>query len=225
MKTILMRTVLLAVVLVFPATSVARAAVDISISLPPLIVFSAPPEVVVIPETNVYVVPDLNEDIFFHNGWWWRPWEGRWYRSRDHRTGWTHYRNVPSFYKGIPPGWRDDYQGHRWKGHEWNHQRVPHQQVQKNWRTWEKNKHWEKKNHWGVQGMKSQKRPQRPEETVRSQSRAKPQIREAAESRQSREVRSQHPQPKHREAPQQGNSRQGKPEGGGEEKQDRKDRK
>lgn len=221
MKTLLIKTIL-AAILVFSSALLARAAVDIRISLPPLIVFSAPPEVVVIPETNVYVVPDLDEDVYFHNGWWWRPWEGRWYRSRNHRTGWTYYRNTPSFYKGIPPGWRDDYRGNRWKGHEWKHQRIPHQKVQKNWRTWEKNRHWEKQNHWGVQGLKPQKRPQRPNGHVQSQSHVRPQVREAAGPRQSREGRSQHPQIRQHEAPQRTNSRHEKPEREGGERPDRR---
>jgi len=60
------------------------AAVDIHISipLPPPIVFPGPPELIVIPDTYVYVVPDIDADIFFGDGWWWRLWEGRWYRSR-----------------------------------------------------------------------------------------------------------------------------------------------
>ncbi|MGA2527359.1 MAG: hypothetical protein ABSF79_12220, partial [Smithellaceae bacterium] len=63
----------------------------VSIALPPPIVFAAPPELVVIPETNVYAVPDVDVDIFFYSGWWWRPWEGRWYRSRNYNSGWGYY--------------------------------------------------------------------------------------------------------------------------------------
>ena len=45
-------------------------------NLPPPIPFAAPPELIVLPETYVYVAPDIDADIFFWNGWWWRPWEG-----------------------------------------------------------------------------------------------------------------------------------------------------
>ena len=55
-----------------------RVDVGVSIPLPPAIVFGAPPQLVVIPETYVYVDPDVDVDIFFYGGWWWRPWEGRW---------------------------------------------------------------------------------------------------------------------------------------------------
>ena len=136
------------------APTMAGVDVDVSISLPPPIVFAAPPEVIVIPETYVYVVPDVDADIFFYNGWWWRPWEGRWYRSRYYNSGWGYYQSVPSFYRGIPSGWRNDYRDHRWGGHPWNYQRIPHQQLQQNWSSWEKNRHWEKQQTWGVQGLK-----------------------------------------------------------------------
>jgi hypothetical protein len=106
-----------------------------------------------IPETYVYVVPDIDADIFFHAGWWWRPWEGRWYRSRHHDKGWAHYPHVPAFYKDVPPGWRKGYRDRRWKGHEWEHRHVSHRDAEKNWRSWEKKKHWEKENTWGVKGL------------------------------------------------------------------------
>jgi hypothetical protein len=102
MKRLLLGTILLALVLVFPVSTMARVDVGINISLPPPIVFAAPPEMIVLPETNVYVVPDFDVDIFFYNGWWWRPWDGHWYRSRNYSSGWGYYRTVPSFYIGIP---------------------------------------------------------------------------------------------------------------------------
>ncbi len=155
MRKILFGTMFLGLVLVSSIPTMAKAEVEVSVSLPPLIVFAAPPEVVVIPETNVYAVPDSDVEIFFYSGWWWRPWEGRWYRSRSYSSGWSHYRNVPSFYGNIPSGWRNDYRGHHWKGHTWNYQRIPHHQVQGNWRNWERNRHWERQNTWGVQGLQS----------------------------------------------------------------------
>ncbi len=114
MKRLIWGAMLLGLVIVVPVPT--QAGVDIAVSLPPPIVFAAPPEVVVIPETYVYAVPGIEEDIFFYNGWWWRPWQGRWYRSRNYSSGWGYYRSVPSFYRRIPPGWRSDYREHRWGG-------------------------------------------------------------------------------------------------------------
>ena len=228
MKRLLFRTILLSLVLVFPVPTMAGVDVGVSISLPPLIVFATPPEMVVIPETYVYVVPDSDVDIFFYDGWWWRPWEGRWYRSRHYGSGWVHYQRVPSFYRRIPSGWRNDYRDHRWGGHQWNHQRIPHQQVERNWSNWKKSNHWEKQQTWGVQGLKPRTRSQQPSKAAQPKSQAKPQSREDAKPQQSRpqsgEVQPQHSQPQHREAQEQSKPRKGKPERGGEKGGDREER-
>ena len=216
MKRLLFGTILLALVLVFPIPTMAR----VSISLPPPIVFAAPPVVVVIPETYVYVVPDYDGDIFFYNGWWWRLWEGRWYRSLNYNSGWGYYRNVPSFYRGIPSGWRNDYREHRWRGHPWNYQRIPYQQVQGNWRNWQKSRHWEKQNTWGVQGLQPQTRSKQQSQKVQPRQ-SQPQL---------KEVKPERSQPQHQEAgpqsredqPQHSQQQQGNHEKGEGEKQDRK---
>jgi hypothetical protein len=52
--------------------------VNIGVNLP-AIRFAAPPDVVVIPGTSyVYMVPDIDVDVLFFQGYWWRPYEGRW---------------------------------------------------------------------------------------------------------------------------------------------------
>lgn len=155
MKKFFLRMIFLSLILWMPVSAMADVDVKIGvhIPLPPPIIFSAPPEVVVIPETYVYAVPDVDFDIFFYGGWWWRPWEGRWYRSRYYDRGWGYYSRVPSFYRKVPPGWKNDYRDHRWKGHEWDQRRIPYSDAQKNWRNWKKNRHWEKENQWGVKGM------------------------------------------------------------------------
>jgi len=165
MKKLFFGIMLLALLTAFPFSSEAAVDVDvhIGIPLPPAIVFSAPPLTVVIPETYIYAVPDVPQDIFFYGGWWWRPWEGRWYRSHSYDRGWAYYKGAPSFYPHVPPRWREDYRNHHWKGHPWKHQRVPAKQVQGNWRGWEKKKHWENQQHWGVPDMKPRKgSPQSP---------------------------------------------------------------
>ncbi len=104
MKKILFGAALLAVVVFVPFPSTAAVDIRVSIPLPPMIVFPAPPSVIVIPETYVYFVPDVEEEIFFYEGWWWRPWQGRWYRSRHYGSGWVYYKRVPSFYPSSTPG-------------------------------------------------------------------------------------------------------------------------
>ena len=156
MKKTMIGTLFLLVVALVPLPVMAQLGVSVGVNvpLPPPIVFSAPPEMVVIPETNVYAVPDAQADIYFSQGWWWRPWEGRWYRSRHYDGGWGFYRQAPPpFYRNVPPGWRDDYREHRWRGREWNHERIPHGDMERNWRGWERDKHWQQHNGWGVRGM------------------------------------------------------------------------
>lgn len=155
MRKAMMRTLLLLAVVLVPPSARAQIGVSVSVNvpLPPPIVFSAPPEVIVLPETNVYVVPDVEVEIFFSRGWWWRPWQGRWYRSRHYDRGWVYYRSAPPpFYRRVPPGWRNDYREHRWKGREWKHQRVPHGDMERNWRGWQRDRHWQPPNPRGVHG-------------------------------------------------------------------------
>jgi len=151
MKALFLAAVLMSSVAVVPASAVAGVDISIGISLPPPVVFAAPPEVVVMPDaSDVYFVPDIDEDLFFWNGWWWRPWEGHWYRSRYYDRGWAYYRTVPSFYFDVDPGWRGYYRSRDWYGHRWVYQRVPYQQLQRNWKSWHNSGRWERHGTWGV---------------------------------------------------------------------------
>ena len=38
----------------------------------PTIRFAAPPDLVVIPGTYVYIVPDIDVDVLYFQGYWWR---------------------------------------------------------------------------------------------------------------------------------------------------------
>jgi len=185
-----------ALALVSPPPTKAELRVDVNIGIPqpPAIIFASPPQLIVLPETYVYVAPDVDYDIFYYNGWWWRPWEGRWYRSRDYKSGWSHHNSVPSFYSEIPPGWRNDYRKNRWKGHQWDHQRIPHQQVQQNWRGWKEDKHWEKQQHWGVKDLQPrQSRPQPKEvKQERSQQKTGSQSGKAVEPQHSEQQKGKH---------------------------------
>ena len=129
---------------VFPAVTLAAVDIRIGIALPPVIVFETPPHVVVIPDTDdVYVVPEIELELFFWNGWWWRPWEGRWYRSRYYNRGWVYYDAVPIFYFDVDPGWRGYYREHRWHGYRWDYEPIPDRQLRQNWKKWHKNRYWE----------------------------------------------------------------------------------
>ncbi|PKN19631.1 MAG: hypothetical protein CVU71_04455 [Deltaproteobacteria bacterium HGW-Deltaproteobacteria-6] len=108
---------LLALIIGPPAPATAEVNVHIGVPAPPAVVLPALPALVVIPETYIYAAPDIEEDVFFYRGWWWRSRNGHWYRSKQYNSDWTPYRQVPSFYRQVPATWRDDYQNHRRNRH------------------------------------------------------------------------------------------------------------
>lgn len=223
MKKLFLRILFLTLVIVVPIPTMARVDVNISIGLPPPILFVAPPELIVLPDTYVYVVPDLDLDIFFWNGWWWRLWEDRWYRSNYYDRGWGFYNKVPSFYFDVDPGWRGYYRDRNWYGHQWNYERIPHQRLRQNWKGWQNNRHWERRGAWGVESY--QPRPQQQRQELRQQRQQQYQQRhEVQQQRQPQErVRQPQRQEQRREVQQPQHSQpQGKPERGEGEKQDRR---
>jgi hypothetical protein len=111
--------------------------VDIGVNLPAHR-FTAPPDVVVIPGTYVYMVPDTNVDILFYQGYWYRPYEGRWYRSRDYNGQWNYIetRSIPNGLRALPQDYR-----HRLSP---RYKRIPNRDLQSNWQKWEKEKYWDR---------------------------------------------------------------------------------
>jgi len=121
----------------------------------PAIRFAAPPDLVVIPGTYVYMVPDIDPDILFFQGYWWRPIEGRWYRSRDYDGQW-HYLEpgrIPDGLRTLPRDYR-----HRLSP---GSDRIRHEEVQRNWNHWEKEKHWDRKAGHDPEGQREHDRKER----------------------------------------------------------------
>jgi hypothetical protein len=132
MKKVILFVASVFVLMLVPVPTMAGVHVDIGIGLPPPIV-AAPPDMILMPEApGVYFAPDIGVDLFFWNGWWWRPWRGHWYRSRYYDRDWGYYRHgVPGFYRHVNPGWRGYYRSHRWNGRHWNYRRVPHRNFER----------------------------------------------------------------------------------------------
>jgi len=63
-----------------------------------------PPLVVV--EPGVSVVGDLDEEVFYSDGYYWARQDQGWYRTQDHRRGWARVeeRQVPRSMVQSPPG-------------------------------------------------------------------------------------------------------------------------
>jgi len=232
MKKLFLGTLFLALVFGVSISTMARAEVNVSIVLPPPIVFSAPPALIVLPDTYVYVVPEINEDIFFYNGWWWRQWEGRWYRSHYYNQGWRYYNHVPSFYYDVDPGWRGYYRDHNWYGHQWNYDPIPNQRLQQNWKGWQNDRQWERQGTWGVQGYQPrsqqeqqqlrQQRQQQYQQRPEVQKQRQPQVQQPKQQSREKDQQQRQEQKPHAQQPQQQPHEKGKPERGEEEKQDRR---
>ncbi len=82
--------------------------IHVNISAPPAFVFPALPQLVVIPGTYVYYCPDAGFDVFFYDGYWYRPYEGYWYRSISYHGPWAYIDNPPYVVQGvIERSWAD----------------------------------------------------------------------------------------------------------------------
>jgi len=163
MKKVLLGIILLASVVMVPLQTTAQIHIGFSIGLPPPIVFSRPPNVIVLPDTDyVYVIPDLDIDLYFWNGWWWRLWEGNWYRSPYYDSEWEYVGDVPDFYYDIDPNWRIYYRSHSWYGYPWNYELIAPQILIRNWRNWYNDRYWERGHPWGVRNYRPRPRIYRP---------------------------------------------------------------
>jgi hypothetical protein len=130
-------TAALAVFCLFsPVISNAEVNVRVAIPLPPLVI-PAPPALVVIPGSYVYYPPDIGADIFFYQDYWYRPYQGRWFRAKDYNGPWRGIAiaRMPRTVIGVPPGFR--------RG-PIVYERVPYGDVKRNWRVWESERHWDR---------------------------------------------------------------------------------
>ncbi len=130
-----------ALVLLFPLTGSTEVRVDVRIAPPPPHRFGGPPPVIVIPGTYVYMVPDIDADILFFSGYWYRPYEGHWFRSRSYGGPWAFCPDprIPRAVLELPPDYRRIPPGHR---------RIPYGQFKKSWAGWERDRYWDRDPEW-----------------------------------------------------------------------------
>jgi hypothetical protein len=134
---LLAAVLLLSAVVLVPLDASARVPLP---PLPPPIPFPVPPIVAVIPGTYVYFAPDVEADILFYSGWWYRPFEDRWYRAKSYNGPWKHIRRglVPAPLIGLPGDYR----------HGVIHDRIEYDHLHRNWRSWERDRHWHRHYNW-----------------------------------------------------------------------------
>jgi hypothetical protein len=107
--------------LALPAVSSAQASVDIHIGLPVVL-----PQLVVV-SPGVQVVPEVDEEVFFTNGYYWVRRDRAWYRSRVHTGRWVAVpgRVVPARLVKVPPGkyrrWKPAHHDHGHHDHDRGH--------------------------------------------------------------------------------------------------------
>lgn len=132
------RTIIGVVLLVLLLSLPAFAAISVKVSIPlPRLVITAPPALVVIPGTYVYFAPDVGADLVFYQGYWYRPYEGHWFRSMEYNGHWEpiHVNMVPAPLVSLPPNWRAAPAGY---------ERMPYRHVKQNWNSWERDRHWDR---------------------------------------------------------------------------------
>ena len=115
----------------------ANGEVNVSVQLGlPFLVIPGPPGMVVIPNTYVYYPPEVDDNIFFYHGCWYRPHQGCWFRAPHYNGPWDPVviKQVPRSVRAVPAGYR--------YGPAYEH--VSYGQVKKNWRKWEQNHYWDK---------------------------------------------------------------------------------
>jgi len=139
MKKIIVIATMLLLLLGFSGHGMAGIHIGVNIPPPPVFVFPTPPELVVIPGTYVYFCPDVDFDIFFYAGYWYRPYGGYWYRSVGYGGPWAYIGSPPSVLLRVPPDFRIITRGYR---------RIPYGELHRNWRAWERGRYWEHHN-WG----------------------------------------------------------------------------
>jgi hypothetical protein len=124
----------------FASHSDARVNVGININISGF-TFAAPPVMAIVPGTYVYFAPDAGIDILFYGGYWYRPYQGYWFRARGYDGPW--YRisrgGVPAAIIGLLPDYRHVYR---------EYPRRSYREFNSNWRTWHRSGYWYKDKAW-----------------------------------------------------------------------------
>ncbi len=119
------------------ATALADTNVDVNLNIGlPVLKVGPDPMMAVVPGTYVYFVVDLDADLFFYQGYWWRMHNGHWHRAAAAGGPWVLFKVVPHPLLNLPPGWRKLPPGHA---------KFKYAELKKNWKQWEKEKRWDKK--------------------------------------------------------------------------------
>ncbi len=113
--------------------------VNISIGVPPPIVFAGPPDVVVIPSgpAYVYIVPG-QPGIYFFNNFWYRFYGGHWFWAHSYDGRWNYIEThlvpryvidvPPSYYRYLPP----------------RYHKIRYNDLHNHWFRWDRDRYWDR---------------------------------------------------------------------------------
>ncbi|MGE0869956.1 MAG: hypothetical protein AB7P03_15425 [Kofleriaceae bacterium] len=76
---------------------------------------------------GTYVIADYDEPIFYSNGYYWRNYEGYWYRSPSYISGWVQVYRPPITISRIQRPW--SYRHYRPHGYVYRRRPVPSRQL------------------------------------------------------------------------------------------------
>ena len=123
----------------------------VGIGAPP-VKYAKPPELQPIPGRYAYFVPDIDIDLFFYHGLWYRPFKGRWFSSENYTGPWENIHKAPPALSDLPRHYRIPRRGYS---------RIPYIEVRKNWERWENERHWDKRGEYGEPGKHERDREKR----------------------------------------------------------------
>jgi hypothetical protein len=136
--------ILLLLLMGLPVKSTAAVNINVGISIPPPpgFRFHAPPPMVVIPGTYIYAVPDIDIEVLFYRGYWYRPHNERWYRSKSYNGPWIYleWRRVPRALLDLPPDYYSIISP--------EYERIPYGHFHSNWGRWERERYWDRDDRW-----------------------------------------------------------------------------
>ncbi len=101
-----------------------------TISSPSVVTIPAEPDVIVIPGSDVYYIPDIEANIVFYDGNWYRFYEGHWYLSASLSGPWVYIEDPPVVIATLPPRY---YGKHR----------IHFRELKERWREWKREHRWE----------------------------------------------------------------------------------
>lgn len=75
---------------------------------PPVLTIPRPGTLYFMPSFGIYYMPDSRLQIFFYGGFWYRQYEGHWYRGREYRGPWNELydRDLPRTFRDLPRDYR-----------------------------------------------------------------------------------------------------------------------